>query len=193
MDDKEKELLAQYHHTISEQLNSRLSESPKFFGLLIVVASGYGYVLSNDALSCNKELFVSASLLSYVAVLWASWYLAALGYAFRFLQNIQHCAEHALKWNPRFVPHESEGTSTFWLLPSIYHPHVAGLVFLLLIVCGIFGYHARHWFWSPCSALYLSAISFLVGVGFVFGINLHFKHKFKDKWRDPVECDIYSA
>jgi hypothetical protein len=45
MEDKEKELLAQFHQTISEQLNARLSESPKCFGLLIVVSTGYGYAI----------------------------------------------------------------------------------------------------------------------------------------------------
>ena len=51
-------------------------------------------------------MFVIASLLSYVAVLWASWYLAALGYAFRYLQYGQHCIEQALGWDayvPSFV------------------------------------------------------------------------------------------
>ena len=73
MNDKEQELLAQFHHTISEQLNSRLSESPKFFGLLVVVSTGYGYVLSSPLLYKQKEVFLLASLLSYAAVLWASW------------------------------------------------------------------------------------------------------------------------
>jgi hypothetical protein len=94
----EKQLLAQFHHTISEQLNARLSESLKFFGLLIIVSTGYGYVLSKRELD---ELFVPASLLAYGAVLCASWYLAALGYAFRFLQNSQHMIEHALGWTLR--------------------------------------------------------------------------------------------
>src|ERR1700730_8355935 len=142
MDDKEKELLAQFHQTISEQLNSRLSESPNFFGLLIVVSTGYGYVLSKHELFWNKELFVLSSLLSYAAVLWASWYLAALSHGFRFLQNCQHCAEHALKWN-KYGPggkgngkdsapgRPPKGTKSirdiFWLLPSIYHPNAVGL------------------------------------------------------------------
>jgi hypothetical protein len=73
MNDKEQELLAQLHHTISEQLNSRLSESPKFFGLLVVVSTGYGYVLSSPLLYKQKEVFFLASLLSYAAVLWVSW------------------------------------------------------------------------------------------------------------------------
>ena len=51
MNEKEKKLLARYHHTISEQLNARFSESPKFFGLLIIVSTGYGYVLANQGLS----------------------------------------------------------------------------------------------------------------------------------------------
>jgi hypothetical protein len=69
MNDKEQELLAQFHHPISEQLNSRLSESPKFFGLLVVVSTGYGYVLSSPLLYKQKEVFFLASLLSYAAVL----------------------------------------------------------------------------------------------------------------------------
>jgi hypothetical protein len=96
MTEKEKELLAQFHHTISEQLDSRLSESPKFFGLLVVVSSGYGFVLSKPELS---KFILLAALLSLAAILWAAWYLAALGYAFRFLQSTQHRIEHALDWN----------------------------------------------------------------------------------------------
>src|SRR5260370_8200602 len=41
MNDKEQELLAQFHHPISERLNSRLSESPKFFGLLFAVSPAH--------------------------------------------------------------------------------------------------------------------------------------------------------
>ena len=75
MDDKDKELLAQFHHTISEQLNARLSESPKFFGLLVLVSTGYGYVLSEPKLC---KLIPLATGLSLAATVWASWYLAAL-------------------------------------------------------------------------------------------------------------------
>jgi hypothetical protein len=87
MNEKEKELLAGFHHTISEQLDSRLSESPKFFGLLVVVSTGYGYVLSGQS---SPKLLLPATLLALAATFWASWYLAALGYAFRFLQFGQH-------------------------------------------------------------------------------------------------------
>jgi protein-S-isoprenylcysteine O-methyltransferase Ste14 len=196
MNEKDKELLAGFHHTISEQLNSRLSESPKFFGLLVVVSTGYGYVLSSHALNCNKELFVSASLLSYGAVLWASWYLAALSYGFRFLQNIQHCVEHALKWNPRYVPKEKEGgerTSWFWTLPSIYHPHAVGLGLVLFLICGIFAHHAEHWFWVPCCVWLLSASLLAVGWGLMCWAYRYYLHKFNDKRMPPAECDIYSA
>lgn len=155
MDHNEKELLAQFHHTISEQLDSRLSESPKFFGLLVVVSTAYGYVLSKSDLECNKTLFVLASLLAYLAVHWANWYLAALGYAFRFLQNSQHLIEDALDWSPRFVPGKERGRMTgeppqsvknpldaFWLLPGIYHSHVAGLAIFLAIICAAFSVYS---------------------------------------------------
>ena len=76
MSEKDKELLAAFHHTISEQLNSRLSESPQFFGLLVVVATGYGYALARPEL----HLKTLATALAMAATLWAGWYLAALGY-----------------------------------------------------------------------------------------------------------------
>jgi hypothetical protein len=191
MADKE-ELLAQYHQTISEQLNSRLSESPKFFGLLIIVSTGYGYVPSNNNLSCNKELFVLASLLSYATVLWAGWYLAALGYAFRFLQNCQHCMGHALKWDT-FGPRADENGSTtgaFWLLPSIYHPHACGLFVFLAAICGVFCFHVRYyWGWS-WMYVFLGVIFLLIGAGVMYQTNRRYKIKFDKRRRDPNECTL---
>ena len=191
------ELLAGFHHTISEQLNARLSESPKFFGLLIIISTGYGYVLSRPELSEQKELFVLASLLSFVAVLWASWYLAALGYAFRFLQNSQHCLEHALGWNPRFVPRAENGRATgnppwppdtiakiFWLLPGIYHAHAAGLVVLLATICAAFGWHFWNC-WTHCLVMLISTVAFLLGFGFILFMNRHYLYRFRNKRRDP--------
>lgn len=81
----------------------------------------------------------TAATLSWMAVIWASWYLAGLDYAFRFLQNCQHSIEHALGWNPNYVPRGESGRGTgeppesnwrypFWLLPGIYHAHAAALV-----------------------------------------------------------------
>ena len=105
----ERDQLAGFHQTISQQLNARLAESPRFFWALVVVSTGYGYVLWNVANATKQDepelrpVLILASLLSYVAVLWASWYLAALGYAFRYLQSGQHCIEHALGWDA-YVP-----------------------------------------------------------------------------------------
>lgn len=143
--DKENGRLAQFHHTISEQLNARLEESTKFFGLLIVVSTGYGYVLSTPVLCSQRDVFVLASFLAYGTVLWLTWYLAALGYAFRFLQNSQHLIEHALGWSPAYVPGPQNGRvvgeppeslklkDSFWLLPGIYHAHAAGLSAFLVV------------------------------------------------------------
>ena len=157
-DQKKREQLAGFHQTISEQLNARLAESPRFFWALVVVSTGYGYVLWNVANDPKPGLFMMlgiASLLSYVAVLWASSYLAALGYAFRYLQNIQHCIEHALEWdiygprrNPR-KPGEPPARywwclDIFWLLPGIYHAHVGGLVAFLAIIILAFCRYGKH-------------------------------------------------
>lgn len=177
MPDKEKELLAQFHHTISEQLDSRLSESPKFFGLLVVVSSGYGYVLSEPKLC---KFITLATVLSLAATLWAAWYLAALGYAFRFLQNVQHRIEHALEWSPKYTPDSGEPPEHlwnplgwFWLLPGIYHAHAAGLCFLFVLVC-ITGF-ACPW------GIFIS----MTGVSMISLVNLCYLKKFKGKRKKP--------
>lgn len=194
MNDNEKTGLVQFHHTISEQLNARLSESPKFFGLLVVISTGYGYVLSKYELD---GLFLLASVLAYSAVLWASWYLAALGYSFRFLQYSQHAIEHDLDWNPRYVPGPAEGEdgrptgmppprswkpwTWFWTLPSIYHPHAVGLGVFLLVVCSAFSRHS-----SKCCAHASLMIAGWIGIalGFIFmlGINRYYVEKFRLKY-----------
>jgi hypothetical protein len=197
--DHEYERLAQFHHTISEQLNARLAESPKFFGLLIVVSTGYGYVLSTPHLSEQAEVFVLASFLSYATVLWSIWYLAALGYAFRFLQNSQHLIERALGWSPAYVPGPEDGRmsgeppepikilKSFWLLPGIYHAHAAGLSVFLLIICGAFWFRAGqrwpfHWL-----APVISLIAVSLGLFWIFWINRYYLKKFKRKRRNPQQ------
>jgi len=185
--------LAQFHHTISEQLNARLSESPKFFGLLVVVSTGYGYVLSRADLD---GLFLGASALAYTAVLWASWYLAALGYSFRFLQYSQHEIERTLGWNPRYVPGpEGEGATGappptsdnpflwFWHLPSIYHPHAAGLALFLALVCFVFSWHC-----SKCCAhaplIKVGWIGIVIGFALILVVNRYYLGKFRMKYEE---------
>ncbi len=203
MGDKDKELLAGFHHTISEQLNSRLSESPKFFGLLVVVATGFGYVLAMPSPANHSGLFLLASILSYLAVLWAIWYLAALGYAFRFLQNTQHCIERELGWNPAYVPkaedNRESGTppwptakwsDTYWLLPGIYHAHAAGLGALLTIICAVFWFHANA-YWPIfsqhcCLASSGTIIAAFAGLLWLHSMNRHYLAKFANK-RNPCE------
>ncbi len=177
MNDTEKEILAQFHHTISEQLDSRLSESPKFFGLLVVVSTGYGYVLSKHELCAFVML---ATWLSLAVTLWASWYLAALGYAFRFLQNSQHRIEHALEWWPKYMPESGVPPASlwnpvrwFWLLPGIYHPHAVGLGVFFGLIC-FTGFSGRErWVVS------------IVGIALIALMNLFYVRKFKGKWKRP--------
>jgi hypothetical protein len=195
--DKENGRLAQFHHTISEQLNARLQESTKFFGLLIVVSTGYGYVLSNPALSGQKDVFVLASFLAYGTVLWLVWYLAALGYAFRFLQNSQHLIEHALGWSPAYVPGLQNGRTgeppeplklkdSFWLLPGIYHAHAAGLSAFLVVICAAFGYRAWAWQAHWCVTL-ICSVAILLGFIWVFWINRYYLKKFRKNRKKPEQ------
>jgi len=199
--DKEEELLAGFHHTISEQLNARLSESPKFFGLLVVVSTAYGYVLTE-----KPKLFLAASLLTIAATLWASWYLAALGYAFRFLQNCQHCIEHELDW-AKYTPGGQDKTrgkrtgvpperiktlgDIFWLLPGIYHAHAAGLGVFAAVIC--VASCRVSWCWWPqyrCYTIICGLIVFLASTLLMFLFNIHYVRKYRDEtWQDPTLHD----
>ncbi len=196
-----RELLAGFHHTISEQLNARLAESPRFFWALIVVSTGYGYVLWGlHSLQDKHEaafLFAITSFLAYFAVLWASWYLAALGYAFRFLQNAQHCMEHALGWEgygPRGIPKPSgeppavisRCSDLFSLLPGIYHAHVFGLTGLLVIISSAICWRCQEWFGS-CWAILVGLLLLGLGLGFIICVNVHYVRRFRGKWRNPLE------
>jgi hypothetical protein len=171
VESEEKELLAEFHHTISEQLNARLSESPKFFGLLVIVSTAYGYVLSNTQW---EKLIPLATGVSLAATIWAAWYLAALGYAFRFLQNIQHSIERAVGWN-RYSPTSGKPPgyanplNWYWLLPGIYHAHAAGLSVLFTLICftGMKG-----------SKRYTISVAGIVAIAL---LNLRYFYKFKKK------------
>lgn len=153
--------LAGFHQTISEQLNARLEESPRFFWALVTISTGYGYVLwsvatAPDTAKPDRHAVATlASILAYLAVLWASWYLAALGYAFRFLQNSQHCIERALGWYD-YAPEPREPRGIFGLLPSIYQAHAFGLCAFLLVLCASFCWL---WQWHLCAVLDFSLFS----------------------------------
>jgi len=197
---EQRKLLAEFHHTTSEQLNARLSESPKFFGLLIIVSTGYGYVLSQPNLCKDQLLLIAVSILSYAAVLWAAWYLAALGYAFRFLQNIQHCVEYKLGWQP-FTPAREDGRRTgqppkprtkffhrFWLLPGIYHAHAAGLAVFLVMICCVFPFRAWGLWPLYCQRFIMIVICLgaaIGGLALTCRAHTHYFDKFANKWTDP--------
>src|SRR5260370_28970020 len=66
------ERLAGFHQTISEQLNARLAESPRFFWVLVAVSAAYGYVLWHGPRYMTDpwrreglRTFILASLLPY--------------------------------------------------------------------------------------------------------------------------------
>ena len=181
MTESERENLAGFHKTISEQLNARLGESPRFFGLLVVTGTAYGYVLLKFS-EIEFPLFALASALAYVAVFWSLWYLAALGYAFRYLQNSQHRIEDDIGWgsyrnettgippNPRWSL-----SYVFWLLPGIYHAHAFGLTALLLIVIGGFFYHC-----PGERNVAVGILTTLVSIGLVLAVNIHYMRKFTE-------------
>jgi hypothetical protein len=126
-------------------------------------------------------------LVAYAAVLWSVWYLAALGYAFRYLQNAQHRIEDDLGWQiyrnrTTGIPPSDDGfiAQTFWLLPGIYHAHAAGLTILLCLVVAAFGWR---WFWLQnwCVAILFSISGGVASVAIVFVINRRYFLRFRDK------------
>lgn len=183
--DRTKEL-AGFHKVISEQLNARLAESPRFFAALVVTSTAYGFVLWKYS-EVGKGLFLIASFVAYASVIWSVWYLAALGYAFRYLQNSQHRIEDDLGWSlyrnrTTGIPQDDDGfvAQTFWLLPGIYHAHAAGLTILLCTITGAF---AWRWFWSnnPCGAILTAVLGAGLSVMVVFAINRFYFFRFKAK------------
>lgn len=179
--EEDKKGLALFHQTISQQLNARLTESPKFFGVLVVASAGYGYVLATFGAD-DARIFVLASAVIYAAVVWALGYLAALGYAFRFLQNSQHRIEDALGWAAYRPKGTGEPPEQFkhpgdiiWCLPGIYQAHAVGLtVFLLMIVWTFYWYVDETW-WALPTAILAS----LAGVAFAAVINAYYVKKYR--------------
>lgn len=205
---EDRTLLAGFHKTVSEQLNARLAESPKFFGVLLVISTGFGYVLWTADIERHpgQQIVVAlAALLSYMAILWASAYLAALGYAFRFLQNCQHCIEHVLAWDdvvltgklgvengrerPGRPPKRDEETlwNAFWLLPGIYHAHAAGMGFFLAIVVGAFCWHAAKNYprWPVACVIATGAIFLFGGLRFIWWVNRYHLRRYTKRRLDP--------
>jgi hypothetical protein len=187
----QQERLADFHRTISEQLNARLEESPRFFWALVAISTAYGYALwgekSDPSALAQRQIVVRlTAILAYLATLWASWYLAALGYAFRFLQNTQHCIECALGWDqyaPQNAPPPKPArlVDSFWLLPGIYHPHALGLcVFLTLVT------FTSMWKWhSDTCVISTHIVLWLGGLLSIVSIHRYYLKKFTKKRRDP--------
>lgn len=77
---EERTRLTSYYQTISDQLNGRLSESPRFFGVAVLAGTGYGFVLWKWSKNLmGSAIFVTSSLAFYLTLLWGIWYLLALG------------------------------------------------------------------------------------------------------------------
>lgn len=193
IEENHKNRLASFHGTMAEQLNSRLSESPRFFALILAALTAYAYVISQP--QTGRFLLALVSLISYVVLLWAIWYVAALGYAFRFLQYSMHQAEKVLGWDKHGLSSgevSREGIfSSFWLLPGIYHAHLSGLVCIVGIVCFIFG--VKWWntagFWCPhWEAVALGISTWQLGVGWSFFINKYYRDKYDKKLNNSTTC-----
>ena len=187
---EEKNGLVDFHRTISEQLNARLSESPRFFWAVALSMSAYGYVLWNYKVQDKLSLFVIMSIVGYFSILWATWYLAALGYAFRYLQNAQHRIEDTLGWQiyrptrtgipPNEVRRPGE---LFWLLPGIYHAHLAGLIGISLILHGVFLYQFVDK--GAFIVYFLVPMALLFKLGWIIGWNKHYFIKFRREHVPP--------
>ncbi len=191
----QQERLADFHRTISEQLNARLEESPRFFWALLAISTAYGYALWGEtpdpsALPQRQIVVRLVAVLAFLATLWASWYLAALGYAFRFLQNTQHCIERALGWD-KYAPHntlppkEPRWLDSFWLLPGIYHPHALGLCVFLTLVS-----FTSLWRWHSNTCVISAHIIFwLAGLSFIVTIHRYYLKKFTKRHRNPSSIE----
>jgi hypothetical protein len=187
--------LAGFYRTISEQLNARLAESPRFFWALAAVTAAYAYVLWHGPRDMSDpwrrgwlRTFIIASLLACGTGIWSHWYLAALGYAFRFLQNSQHRIEERLHWDlyrPENTGHPPDRIDSlanlFWLLPGTYHAHLFELcAYIVIVIVAFWAYYPER------IVAYVAAITaVLVAIVGVWWIHYHYVAKFRRKYRPP--------
>lgn len=183
------ESLGQFHRTISEQLNARLSEAPRFFWAVILSITAYAYIIwwyagAEQTPAHFPAVFTLVSGVAYLSILWVTTYLAALGYAFRYLQNSQHRIEDVLGWEiyrPEMtgIPPEKIQSieDLFWLLPGIYHAHLYGLLFLSVILHVVFIALLP----DRYGALLVAAATFTLEVAWVFSWNNHYLKQFRER------------
>lgn len=176
--------LVSYYQTISEQLNARLTESPRFFGVVVVASTAYGYVIWNGKAAKSIDFFFLgfSSLVFYVVILWAIWYLLALGYAFRYLQFSQHRIEDDLGWdvyrsketgNP---PGNIKGLKDlFWVLPGIYHAHLGGLITIIFLLFSVFILQAE----NLCMATLMAFPFLVIAAFFTWWVGFHYLEKIR--------------
>jgi hypothetical protein len=114
--------------------------------------------------------------------------LAALGYAFRFLQNSQHRIEEKLQWhlyrpeNTGVPPDRIDSIAAlFWLLPGIYHAHLFGLcAYIAIVIAAFWVYYPQR---SVANVAAIAATA--VATGCVWWIHYHYVTKFRSKYRRP--------
>lgn len=183
------EKLEIFHRIISDQLNARLAESPKFFWAVVAVGSAYGYALWEYPRGGGVGPFqhlalILISTLAFGVALLAEWYLAALGYGFRFLQATQVRVEKVLEWHrfglARAESPGSEWKYPFWLLPSIYLPHAIAFGALMVLVALGSGIALR---WAS-----LNWAGVAVGVVAPYFLNAHYHRKFRQKTNKEGLC-----
>lgn len=192
LDQAQVEGLTSFHGTMAEQLDARLSESHKFLGVLVLAITAYAYVIWYWELSRGRFVLLLVSAISYLVTIWAIWYLAALGYAFRFLQYSMHQAEKTLGWEKLGLPSGTVGQGlprVIWLHPGIYQAHLFGVVSLMLLVCVTLAFK---WWHIPefvpdvllnkhTESIILGVVGLVGGLSFTVGINLFYVSKYEKK------------
>jgi hypothetical protein len=187
------EALPQFHRTISEQLNARLSEAPRFFWAVILSITAYAYVLwwyAGEKQTPERfyTVFLLVSGVAYLSILWVLMYIAALGYAFRYLQNSQHRIEEVLGWEiyrpeTTGVPPDAIRSTgdLFWLLPGIYHAHLYGLIFLSIVIHVIFVLILP----DTGGAALTASLTFIAETVWILSWNYHYLRKFRHRHVRP--------
>ncbi len=133
-------------------------------------------------------MFMLVSGVAYLSILWVVTYLAALGYAFRYLQNSQHRIGDVLGWEifrPKTtgVPPATIRSigDLFWLLPGIYHAHLYGLLFLSVVLHVVFVVII-----SDVRGATLTAITALLfEIAWIWFWNYHYLKKFRQRHVRP--------
>ena len=140
--DPSDETMQKFHSQIFQMLNTRLTETFRFYAPLLAALPGFGYVLlgvlrQDVEINYFPSLLDAAYLFSMFLLLIGAFYLLTVSYTYRSLQMVLAGLEEGLglknftpDWDPYPKLKKDSNFKTFgrfiffWIIPEILKPHL---------------------------------------------------------------------